>query len=99
MKRSMTAGAALLVAAVTGAAAEPATPDGAKSIAAVQQRLDKQFAKLDADGDGAISRAEFTARVERLRGLDANGDGMVTRAERPRRDGRKSRHRRREAGE
>ena len=45
-------------------------------------RQDRGMARADADGDGRISRAEFTAgRLDRLRAADANGDGTVTREE------------------
>ncbi len=37
------------------------------------------FERIDADGDGVVTRAEFdTFRIERLAGLDADGDGAVT---------------------
>ena len=40
------------------------------------------FATLDSDGDGAVSRAEMTARgTERLAGADTNGDGRLDRNE------------------
>ncbi len=43
------------------------------------------FAAADRDGDGALSKAEFDARLARLEALDVNGDGQVSRDELPRR--------------
>lgn len=40
------------------------------------------FATIDADGDGSVTRAELTATaMERITLVDADGDGTVTRAE------------------
>lgn len=40
------------------------------------------FAAIDTDGNGSLSRAELVARAtERLARVDANGDGTLTRAE------------------
>lgn len=48
-------------------------PGGARGV---------DFAAIDADGDGVLTRAELQARaVERLGRLDANGDGALDRAE------------------
>jgi len=53
-------------------------------------RQGPDFAAMDADGDGAVTLAEFTAfaqtraatRAERMfTRVDADGDGMVTQAE------------------
>ena len=43
---------------------------------------EKAWEKLDADGDGAISRQEFIDRAgKRFAALDEDGDGEVTKAE------------------
>lgn len=43
------------------------------------------MAKMDTDGDGRISRAEFEARhegkAEKFAGIDANGDGFIDASE------------------
>lgn len=36
------------------------------------------IAKVDADGDGKISKSEFTGPAEVFAKLDANGDGSIT---------------------
>ncbi|MDV3456428.1 EF-hand domain-containing protein [Sphingomonas sp. HF-S4] len=42
------------------------------------------FAKADANGDGAVTQAEFLADVDaRFAGLDANKDGKISKDERP----------------
>lgn len=43
---------------------------------------DKMFENLDANGDGAISKAEFlTNAEERFSKMDADGDGSITKEE------------------
>lgn len=42
---------------------------------------DAIFAALDADGDGAISKAELKKAITALKKLDADNDGNITRAE------------------
>jgi Ca2+-binding EF-hand superfamily protein len=43
---------------------------------------DKKHAKMDADGDGLVSRAEHTAGVQRMFAeMDTNQDGAVTAVE------------------
>ena len=43
------------------------------------QMEDKMFKGADADGDGAISKAEFDAfHAIRFKEMDANGDGRIT---------------------
>lgn len=56
--------------------------------AAVQARLDRAKAamdagadRLDSNGDGTLSLAEFTARAPMFALLDIDGDGAVSRAE------------------
>ena len=51
------------------------------------QRRERMFARLDSDGDGVVSEAEFgEARGGRLEKhfdrIDTNGDGMISEAER-----------------
>jgi Ca2+-binding EF-hand superfamily protein len=64
----------------------------ATEIAAIRDRMDK-FAetadaagdlglmRMDSDGDGALSLAEYTARAPIFVLMDGNGDGAVSRAE------------------
>ena len=67
-----------------------ANADGVVSFEEVQaqrqrhreERARARFARLDRDGDGEVSVAEFEARGERLfEKLDADGDGEVSREE------------------
>ena len=45
-------------------------------------KADKHFQKMDADGDGKITRAEHTAAAKKMFSeSDANKDGIVTAAE------------------
>lgn len=58
----------------------------------VTERAEARFDRLDADGDGQISREEFLAnidnRVERqFARMDRNDDGMLTGEDRPFRGG------------
>jgi Ca2+-binding EF-hand superfamily protein len=48
----------------------------------VQQRLDAQFKKLDANKDGSISRDEWKGRPKAFDRLDANHDGKLDEADR-----------------
>lgn len=42
-------------------------------------RIERMFERMDADGDGAITREELAAaRSERFAAMDADGDGAVT---------------------
>lgn len=53
--------------------------------ARIQQRLDRtlpdRVARIDRDGDGRISRAEFSDRPFPAMRFDANGDGALDRGE------------------
>lgn len=54
----------------------------------MQQFRAQYFAKLDADGDGYVSRAEFDQQhMARFNALDANGNGVIDADERPARRG------------
>jgi len=45
-------------------------------------RFERRFAKLDQDGDGGISQAEFTAGTGRwIERVDGDGDGAISREE------------------
>jgi uncharacterized membrane protein YccC len=62
--------------------------DQERFAAFVTERAETRFDRLDADGDGQISREEFLAnidnRVERqFARMDRNDDGMLTREDRP----------------
>jgi Ca2+-binding EF-hand superfamily protein len=55
----------------------------------MEERTTARFERLDADGDGELTRDEFTAnvaeRADRMFArMDRNDDGMVTREDRPR---------------
>jgi hypothetical protein len=78
------AAAALLggLAAAGSAAAQDGPPSGGPMMMMGfgPGRID--FAAIDTDGDGSLSRAELVARAtERLARGDTNGDGALTRAE------------------
>jgi Ca2+-binding EF-hand superfamily protein len=65
-------------------AAAPAFADGDDAKARIAQRVDNAFAKLDADKDGRISRAEAAKGPRLSRNfdkIDADHDGYVSRAE------------------
>lgn len=78
---------AALAALLAAGAATAGPPDGRRGAHGAHGpmgggfgRLD--FAAIDADGDGSLSRAELQARaVDRLAVFDLNGDGALDRAE------------------
>lgn len=50
--------------------------------AILRMRAQRRLARLDENGDGTISEAEFVAPAERrLERVDANGDGRITKDE------------------
>lgn len=52
------------------------------TLAAMQQRGERIFARMDANGDGVIDRADRAARqADRFAKMDLDGDGEVSRAE------------------
>jgi hypothetical protein len=53
----------------------------AKSGNASARKLDKQFKKLDANNDGAVSRDEWKGRAKAFARLDTNHDGKLTKDE------------------
>lgn len=66
--------------------------DQARFAEIMTERAETRFDRLDADGDGMISREEFLAamenRVERqFARMDRNEDGKITREDRPFRGG------------
>ncbi|MCO6389724.1 hypothetical protein GTW25_01595 [Aliihoeflea aestuarii] len=66
--------------------------DQARFAEIMTERAETRFDRLDADGDGMISREEFLAamenRVERqFARMDRNEDGRITREDRPFRGG------------
>ena len=67
-----------------GAGASPPPPaDAAAPPPAAAGRGERMFARLDANGDGAIDRNEFRAQAaRRFDRLDANKDGKIDAAER-----------------
>ena len=49
----------------------------------VLEKMKKHFAKIDTDGSGTISKAEFLAKAEeKFSKIDSNGDGEITKEER-----------------
>lgn len=57
----------------------------ATPAAAQDSRLAAAFDGADTNGDGLISRAEFSAsRLTRFNKMDRNGDGAISRADLPR---------------
>lgn len=70
---------------VLGAALAQAEPGACREPVQGQAREsaeDVMFKKIDANGDGAISKAEFNAfNVKRFKEMDANKDGKVVREE------------------
>lgn len=65
-----------------GAFADLRSGSGSMTSAQAKQAAKLQFAKLDANHDGAVSETEFVnARMQMFRAADSNGDGQVTRAE------------------
>ena len=65
-------------------AALPALADGDDAKARIARRVDAVFARLDADKDGRISRAEAAKGPRMSRNferIDADHDGYVSRAE------------------
>jgi Ca2+-binding EF-hand superfamily protein len=77
----------ILAAAALFATAAPALAGGAEdesSQTRIAKRVDTAFAKLDADKDGRISRAEAASRprmAKHFDKIDADGDGYISRAE------------------
>lgn len=72
-----------LVAALATAAAAPSAD------ARVDAGMINRIAQADADGDGAVTRAELiTFRNAQFERMDRNGDGFLSRADAPRFAGR-----------
>lgn len=72
----LTLSAALLLGGAQAALADAPRGDCAAMQGA---RLEQMFDRLDADGDGAVTRAEVEAApAMRFAAADANGDGKVT---------------------
>lgn len=70
---------AVLMAAL---AAFVATPALANDPAKMDAKIDEKFSKMDTDGNGSISEAEFTsAKAEKFSEADTNGDGMISKEE------------------
>lgn len=70
--------------AILFAVAAPTFADGDDAKARIAKRVDAVFARLDADKDGRISRAEATKGPRLSRNfdkVDADRDGYVSRAE------------------
>ncbi len=62
-----------------------------------RQKMEQRLQKVDTDGDGAISKAEFLAEAEaKFDRMDANGDGKITPEER---DAMREKWRRRRAAQ
>lgn len=75
----------VMPALVLVAALAHAEPKACNEPAQGQTRVQMEemmFKKMDANGDGAVSKAEFNAfNAKRFKEMDANGDGKVTREE------------------
>ena len=74
---------AVVALAVSGTAAQAADASGWRGPINVDERLAakaKRFERLDADGDGFLSAAEF-AGAPVLHAMDADADGTVLRPE------------------
>lgn len=70
---------AILMAAM---AAFVATPALANDPAKMDAKVDEKFMKMDTDGNGSISEAEFTAaKAEKFGDADTNGDGAISKDE------------------
>lgn len=73
MKKLMLSAAALSILAAPAAMANTANIDA---------KVDEKFTQIDANGDGAVSEAEFAAvKDSKFSDADANADGTVTKAE------------------
>jgi hypothetical protein len=62
--------------AVPPAARQRLTPEQRQQRRAA--RVSRALKRLDADGNGAISRQEWTRRAEAFDRIDANKDGQIT---------------------
>lgn len=74
----------ILTAVILFAAAAPTFADGDDARARIARRVDAVLARLDADKDGRISRAEAAKGPRLSRNfdkVDADRDGYVSRAE------------------
>ena len=58
-----------------------AAPAGSRDMDETPEARDEDFRRLDADGDGAISRGEWRGRPSAFGSLDGNGDGGISRDE------------------
>lgn len=77
--RLLTGGAFLIGATIAPALATAQAADGDGPGHRFGARI---FERLDADGDGAVTREEMREGTAMLRGrVDANGDGIITEAE------------------
>lgn len=79
-KKTMAMAAALAALVATGPVL--AAPAGVGVDAGLAARVDARLAKLDVNGDGALSRSEVEAgHRARFTAMDVNGDGAITLAE------------------
>jgi Ca2+-binding EF-hand superfamily protein len=82
MKTSIWIGGAAAIALATSAGMVVAQQAQPQDPAQSTSRQDRLMARVDTNGDGRISQAEFVAgRVSRLTATDTNRDGTVTREE------------------
>lgn len=73
MSRSVAVSLAAAVLAAAAFAAAPARADGPSA--------DKILKRMDADGDGKVSRSEWLNPPPAFKNFDSDGDGFITRAE------------------
>ncbi len=65
------------------ALAGDARPASDERMEKFRQKMEQRMQKVDADGDGAISKEEFLAEAEaRFDRMDSDGDGKITAEER-----------------
>ena len=71
-----------MLAILTAGLAAPSDYHATAQVKPPSAQVESSFARLDANGDGALSRKEFHGRRERhFDEIDVNGDGKIDHAE------------------